>query len=137
MKDEKGRPFLETCLDAYGYVEDKLSDIRDKVEDAISDKVDDLRTKADEIVSKNVGDGKVDQTTIGMTTGAAKIGYGIVRGLGAVAGIFGHGIAGFLTRHHNPIAAREYVKHGFEDAEKYIGQGLEVFKEALEERRKK
>jgi hypothetical protein len=137
MKDEKSRNLFEASLDAIDYVQDKISDISYDVEHAIRDKATELRDKTDKIIHDKVDDGKVEGSTIGMATGAVKIGYGLVRGGFAVAGILGHGIAGYFMRHHNPAGAKHLVEHGFDAAKKHIGEGLEIFKDALEERQKK
>lgn len=137
MKDEKSRNFFEVSLDAIDYVQDKISDIRYDAEHAIRDKATELRDKADKLISDKVEQGKLEETTVGMVTGAAKIGYGLVRGGLAVAGMLGHGVAGFFQKRHNYGAANQLIKHSFEVAGKHIGEGVDIFKDALDERRNK
>lgn len=122
--------------DALDAVWDGAEAIADKVADKVSDGANALGAKAESFIDAKSGVPPGDPNAK-IVKGAAQVGYGLLRGGLAVSGVLGHGLAGFFARRHNTAMAAQIVKHGFQDAGDHIQKGAKVFKDALEERRKK
>ncbi len=125
---------LDLGFDAAEYfVKEKLH--YDTLKDKASDKVEQAYDFVEQKIEGNQA--KVDPSTVKLAKGAGKIGYGLIRGGGAITGLLGHGIAGYVRRHHNPKLANDLIIHGWEAAQKNIQEGAQTFQEGLDERREK
>jgi hypothetical protein len=98
----------------------------------------DIREKIEYAIRKKVDEGTIRESTITITRGGAQLTYGVARGALAVAGVLGHGLAGFALR--RPLtsgAGARMIKQGFEAAGTNIDQGWATIEKGLSQRRNK
>lgn len=144
MLEKPSRNILRRSLGAIDGVREKVGDISWDVEYAVRQKAKDLNhkakdlsNKAEDFIDKKVEEGKIEESTVSIVTGAGKITYGLARGALAVAGALGHGTAGFFMRRHNPALASRIVQDGFEAASDSIEDGIELIGDGLSELRER
>jgi hypothetical protein len=121
-------------LDAAGdFIKEKVryDSLKGKASDKVEEVYDFVEKKMDS------SEAAVDPSTVKLAKGAGKIGYGLVRGGLAIAGLVGHGLAGYARRNHNPKLANDIIKHGWEAAQHNIEEGAQTFQQGLDERRGK
>jgi len=118
---------------------DGLETVVDKVTDGVTGVAEKAGDKVKEFIDAKMEDSgvKADPSTVKLAKGAGKVAFGLARGAWAVAGVLGHGTAGFFMRRHNPALASTIVGDGFKAAAENIEDGVELIGDGLSERRER